>query len=138
MQIDTEIENIIKTDYQKNHQGRNYSVDAVLDIFDNIEQTKYSTRRYGKVIVVYKPFNATTVEFHCTNGGNSKDIIEAVNQFNKEMVDSYIWSVTFYDNPKINELLKHSFCPSDFTKIDKGVDKTYMAKFSLRGISWDL
>lgn len=134
MQIDTEIENIIKTDYQKNHQGRNYSVDTVLDIFNRLEETKYSTRKYGKVIVVYKPFNANTVEFHCTNGGGPADIIEAVNQFNTEMKDSYIWSVTFYDNPKINELLKHSVCPSDFTKIDRGVDKTYMAKFRLRGI----
>jgi len=134
MQIDTEIKNIIKTDYQKNHKGREYSMDTVLDIFDRLEETRYSNRKYGKVIIVYKPFNATTVEFHCTNGGGPADIIQAVNAFNKEMTESYVWSVTYYDNPKINDLLKHSQCPSDFTKIDKGVDKTYMAKFSLRGI----
>ena len=134
MQIDTELENIIRTDYQKHHQGREYSVDTVLRVWTNLEQVEYHARKYGKVMIVHKPFNEDTVEFHCTNSGNAEDLIKAVNEFNKEMINDYTWSVTFYDNPKINELLKHSFCPSEFTQIDQGIDKTYEAKFGLRSI----
>lgn len=132
LNIDREVRDIIKADYQKNHSGREYSVNTVLKIFDNLEKVKYSANRYGSVVIVHTPYDQDTIEFHCTNGGDTKDLIEAVNQFNKEMSEVYTWSVTFYDNPKINELLKHSFCPSEFKKIDKGIDETYEAKFRLR------
>lgn len=134
MEINSEVREIIRADYLKNHQGREYGVYTLLRIFDNLSHVDYSARKYGKVVVAYKRLTENAVEFHCTNGGNAKDLIEAVNQFNKEMSEQYLCSVTFYDNKKINELLKHSFCPSEFTKINGGIDKTYEAKFILREI----
>jgi len=134
MQLDTELEQIIRKDYQKNHQGREYSLDTVVKVWQNLESVDYHARRYGLVAIVYKPYSDDTVEFHCTNSGRAGDLIKAVNEFNKEMTESYSHSVTFYDNPKINELLMHSYCPSEFTRIDQGIDKTYQAKFRLRSI----
>jgi hypothetical protein len=134
MQIDTELEQIIKTDYQKHHQGRDYTVDTVLEVWSNMEKANYFFRVYGPVAIVHKPYSEDTVEFHCTNSGSAEDLVRAVNEFNKEMSVRYVHSVTFYDNPKINELLKYAQCPNEFAKIDRGIDKTYEAKFRLRGI----
>ena len=134
MNINDEVREIIQADYQKNHSGREYSVDTVYKVFNNLKLVDYNARKYGRVIIAYIKLSDSTVEFHCTNGGGTEDLIKAVNQFNTEMSDDYEWSVTYYDNPKINELLKHSVCPSEFTKIDQDIDKTYEAKFRLRGI----
>jgi hypothetical protein len=134
MNIDTELEQIIRKDYENNHQGREYSLDTVLTVWKNLEQVDYCARRYGPVAIVYKPYSDDTVEFHCTNSGNALDLTGAVSEFNREMSKDYFWSITFYDNPRINELLKHVVYPSEFTKIDRGIDKTYQAKFRLRSI----
>jgi len=134
MNIDTEVREIISTDYQKNHQGREYSLDRVFKVFKNLELVDYSASKYHHVVIVHTPVDQDTIEFHCTNGGSAEDLISAVNQFNKEMSKDYQWSVTYYDNPKINDLLSHSYCPSEFTKIDRGIDNTYEAKFRIRGI----
>jgi hypothetical protein len=134
MNIDTELEQIICKDYQKNHQGREYTVDTVLKVWQNLESVDYRARRYGAVAIVHKPYNEDTVEFHCTNSGTALDLVCAVNEFNKEMSVSYTYSITFYDNPKINELLQQSLCPSEFTRVDRGIDETYEAKFWLRSV----
>ena len=132
MNIDTEVAKIIERDYQLHHQGRAYGVDTVLKVFNNLSKINYDAKRYGRVVIAYTPLTDTEVEFHCHNAGNTNDLILAVNQFNKDFADDYAWSVTYYDNPKINELLKHSLCPCEFAQIDQGEDRTYEAKFRLR------
>lgn len=132
MTIDTVEQEIIQRDYAKNHSSRDYTLEQVLKIFNNLESTGFSRVKYGPVIIVYKPYTVDTVEFHCTNGGNRHDLVSAVNQFNEDMSDTYWWSVTFYDNEKINPLLELAAAPSMLRKIDSGIDKTYEAMFKLR------
>jgi hypothetical protein len=132
MHIDTEKYDIIKRDYEKNHSDREYDFNRMLHIFENIERVGWLAFKHGAVLITYKPYNVDTVEFHCHNGGSKKDLIAAVNAFNNDMSDTYFFSVTFYDNPVINELLKHSDFPCEFKKIDQGIDQTYEANFRLR------
>lgn len=132
MHIDLEKYNIIKNDYEKNHNDREYSFDRVLQIFENIERVGWLAFKHGPVLITYKPYNMDTIEFHCHNGGTGKDLTAAVNAFNQDMSDTYFFSVTFYDNPAINNLLKYTLYPSEYKKIDQGIDKTYEATFRLR------
>jgi hypothetical protein len=132
MHIDIEKYNIIKRDYEKNHDGREYSFDRMIQIFENIERVGWSAFKHGPVLIAYAPYTVDTVEFHCHNGGTSKDLTAAVSAFNEDMSDTYFFSVTFYDNPKINKLLKHVKFPNELKKIDQGIDETYQATFRLR------
>jgi hypothetical protein len=132
MNIDTEVAKIIERDYELHHQGRAYGVDRVLQVFNNLSLINYSAKKYGSVVIAYTKLDDAHVEFHCHNAGNTNDLISAVNQFNKDSAEDYAWSVTYYDNPKINALLKHSLCPCEFAQIDQGEDRTYEAKFRLR------
>jgi hypothetical protein len=130
--IDKELEKIIETDYHKNHQGREYDLARVVKIFKHLDLVNYDIFKHGPVLIVHTPLSEDTIEFHCTNGGTSKDLCFAVNEFNRTMSATYTWSVTFYDNPAINKLLKHTAYPCEYEKIDQGIDRTYQAKFSLR------
>jgi hypothetical protein len=132
MHIDLEKYDIIKRDYEKNHNGREYDFNRMLHIFENIEHVGWLMFKHGPVLITYKPYTVDTVEFHCHNGGTGKDLTAAVNAFNKDMSDTYFFSVTFYDNPAINELLNYSNFACEFKKINKGIDETYEATFRLR------
>jgi hypothetical protein len=132
MSLTTEEQQLITKDYEKNHSSRDYSLDQFVAAVGNFKNYGWSKFKHGAVIIVYRPYTADTVEFHCHNSGNGGELVEAVNAFNRDMQDTYWWSVTFYDNIKINRLLEYTECPSQLRKVDLGVDKTYEAMFKLR------
>lgn len=132
--LDTKLKSILVTDYNKNHKDRDYDLMSYLNIYENLEKTQYSMLKFDNVAIVYKELNPTTVEFHCVNGGSASDLTSSVDKFNKLMSSQYSTSVTYYDNVRINDILKHLINVPTVQKIDLGIDKTYEAIWQLRSV----
>lgn len=126
----TDVASILTADFNKNHQGRSYSLDHVLTTFD--KYTEIGGRYFvsENVVIVYEN-KVEVCEFHCFSGGNGRDLTEAINLFLSSISIEYKRAVTYYDNPRINEISQYSLFPVSIQKIDAGEDKTYEMVFIL-------
>jgi len=124
------LRDIATKNFQKNYQDRDFDLDYAIDYLE-----KYRGMLFHKenVVIRYAPIDDTTIEFHCMNAGNGKDLTEAINELLQSLSAGYDRAVTYYDNPKINELVQYSHFPTCVEKIDAGVDRTYEMRFDLRG-----
>lgn len=123
---------IVTADVQNNHKGRDLGVKEAIKTYDKWVKGGGKVFKTDKVRILYTALLKKGVEFHCINGGNANDLIDAVNSFLQSLIGQFPVAVTYYDNPAINELLKHATVHAHFEKIDEGVDKTYAAVFILR------
>jgi hypothetical protein len=127
-----DLRQIVFADFQKNHQGRNYDLDFAHNVFDEYIEKELPRFTTESVMIIYND-NAGVLEFHCINGGTGKDLSTAINQFLTNCSNDYDRAVTYYDNPRINDLIKFSKFPASVEKIDKGDDRTFQMSFDLRG-----
>ena len=127
-----DLKRIIEIDFKRHHLGRDYSLEYAIESY-----MKYVSMGLGVVVANNVAINysaeGSTVEFHCMNAGTGEDLTKSINDFLKSISGKYDRAVTYYDNPRINDLVKYSYFPAQFSKIDKGEDKTYELSFDLRG-----
>ena len=121
---------IATVNFQKNYQGRSFDVEYAYDFLEKYQGPLFST---DYVLIRYEQVDDSTVEFHCMNAGGGKDLTEAINELLQSLATRYTRAVTYYDNPKINDLVPYSYFPTSVEKIDDGIDRTYEMRFDLRG-----
>jgi len=126
-------EEIISADYRTNHQGREYSQQQAQAVFQKYLQNGGKHVVFGRTMFLIKPLDRSTVEFHTINGGNEVDLVNGVNQLMQVLSQHFSRAVTYYDNPRINDLLVHASFPHSAHKVDQGRDRTYELIFDLRG-----
>jgi hypothetical protein len=126
-------EEIIAADYRTNHQGREYSAQQAHAVFQQYIQRGGKHLVFGRTMFLITPIDRSTVEFHTINGGTGVDLMNGVNQLLSTLSQHFARAVTYYDNPRINDLLVHSHFQHVAHKIDQGRDRTYELIFDLRG-----
>lgn len=128
-----DLRHIVETDFNKNHRGRSYDCAFAFGTFQKYIDLGLLYFTTDTVLIVYNVKNGV-VEFHCVNGGSGSDLTHAINGLLEQLADSFEWAVTYYDNPRINELAKFSKYPVTVKKVDEGEDRTYEMSFDLRGV----
>jgi len=131
--MDANIAQIIDADNAKNNAGRNISIDKVKQNFDMYVKQGGLHTVIGKVLIIFRPLQDGTIEFHTVNGGSGEDLTTSLTEFLTKLRGKVKGAVTHYDNPKINELAKYSPVPANVKKIDQGIDRTYEMTFDLKG-----
>jgi hypothetical protein len=124
---------IITRDIDNNYQGRGIDVEKFIQTFEQYKAIDGSYFKAEKVIITKKDVGGEVVEIHCMNGGNGRDLTEAMTSLFASLSDSFSRAVTFFDNERLLALTKHSIFPTTLTKIDDGEDRTYQLFFDLRG-----
>lgn len=123
---------IIDVDYERNQAGGEHSKEYIHAIMDQYVLHKGKYFETDSVFIIYKNLDENTVEIHCVNGGSGADLTEAINTLLKQLATNYKKVVTYYDNPRVNDLVKYSYFPAKVEKIDDGLDRTYEMSFELR------
>lgn len=126
----TDVISILTSDFHKNHQGRVYSLDGVLSMFEKYTAIGGKYFIADNVIIVYQD-NSGVCEFHCFSGGSGKDLTDAINTFLSTMRVEYGRAVTYYDNPRVNDISRYCIFPTTIRKIDDGEDRMYEMVFVL-------
>ena len=104
------------------------TVDAYFDGLMNAPQTGNFVVRQGDTLILTKKIEKNGIEFHCINGERAKDLVANVQKYLDDLNDNgYDYAVTFYDNPRINDLIEQLTYPSEIKKIDDGLFRTYEA-----------
>ena len=127
-----EMQRILEADHKLNHAGRDY----------DCAFTSYALRLWktsGGVIfcapnvmfIVHEQLR-NVAEFHSVNGGTAKDLTAGVAQLLFALAPYYNFASTYYDNPRVNDLLRYGGYPYKLTRIDGGEDRTFEARFDLR------
>ena len=123
---------IIEVDFNRHHLGREYTLEQTIEAYEKYVELGLGVVVANNVALNYSAKDST-VEFHCMNAGSGADLTKSINDFLKSVSDKYDRAVTYYDNPRINDLVKYSYFPAKVTQIDAGLDKTYELSFDLRG-----
>lgn len=123
---------IVKVDCIKNYPGCDNDPWEVIKNFEVNSGNGHAFFKFEKVIISYEAVGPEAVEFHCANGGNSRDLVAAVSEALTRFSEQYSTAVTFYDNPRITELLHLQPYASQCTRIDGGHTRTFKAEFNLR------
>jgi len=119
------LKEIIFADWKKHYADREISAEFLWESF-----VKYCNRgevffTTEKVVTILKYVGNNTIEFHCMNGGNGKDLTEAVNLLTNKLSDKYDKAVTYFDNPRISEFVKYSDFPAEVKEVNLGTDMKY-------------
>lgn len=123
-----DIRQILSEDLAKNYAGFAMTVDAYFDGLMNSPKTGNFVVRQGDTLILTKKIEDNGIEFHCINGERAKDLVVNVQKYLDDLKSQgFNYAVTFYDNPKINELIKQLSHPSEIEKIDDGLFRTYKA-----------
>jgi hypothetical protein len=94
----------------------------------NAPQTGNFVVRQGDTLILTKKIEKNGIEFHCINGERAKDLVSNVQKYLDDLREhGYDYAVTFYDNPRINDLIAQLTHPSEVKKIDDGLFRTYEA-----------
>lgn len=128
-----EADHILYTDFARNHQGRSYTVEASRQALQFHGRFGYRAFYAPNCIIFYKPLGAGGVEFHSVNGGSARDLSSGINAMLTQLaaVPGVTKAFTYYDNPRLNELLKHSKYVATSRRLDEGEDRTFEASFNL-------
>ena len=127
---------IIARDFAKNHQGREYDEAHAHRVFDQYAAGGGKFLHLGNVLIFVTPLSLNCVEFHCMNGGTGAELTEAVNTALGQLSSHFDFAFTYYDNPRINAMMKFRKYPVEVSCINDGIDRTFEARFSLKGASW--
>jgi hypothetical protein len=123
-----DIRQILTEDLAKNYQGFAMTVEAYHDGLMNSPKTGNFVVRKGDTLILTKKIENNGIEFHCINGERAKDLVVNVQKYLDDLKESgYDYAVTYYDNPRINELIKQLTHPYEINKIDDGLFRTYEA-----------
>ena len=125
---------ILAVDFATNHQGREYDlpeVEYLVSLWIDAEMPIFCA---DKVMFMVQEQSPEVAEFHSVNGGTAKDLSAGVNQLLAALAVNYEFAATYYDNPRVNDLLKHADFPVTCTRLDDGQDRTFEAKFDLRSL----
>jgi hypothetical protein len=128
-----EFERILEADFAANHQGREYGLDFVKGIMERWQTEGRMLFFAPSVVFVIEEKSEEVAEFHSINGGSGRDLSTAVNAMLPLLAQFYSRAVTYYDNPRVNDLLKYSAFPASYRRLDEGRDRTFEATFHLRG-----
>ena len=123
---------IFEVDFRKNHAGRSYTDDYARKA---IIAYLAGGGRYLLVehcFYLFKDCGMGVCEFHSFNAGTGKDLTQGIETLMSTLRSEFTSAVTYYDNPRINELAKFVAVPATVDKINQGVDKTYRMTFDLR------
>jgi hypothetical protein len=127
-----ELERILRQDHEVNHSDRAYDCAFVTRFVMTWKGTGGILFCTENAIFIVRERSPSIAEFHAFNGGNGRDLSAGVNTLLAALSPHYEFAVTFYDNPRINDLLKYSTHSATATRIDDGEDRTFEAKFNLR------
>lgn len=123
-----DIRQILSEDLAKNYAGFAMTVDAYFDGLMNSPKTGNFVVRQGDTLILTKKIENNGIEFHCINGERAKDLVINVQKYLDDLKNQgFDYAVTFYDNPRINELIAQLTHPSEIEKIDDGLFRTYKA-----------
>lgn len=125
------VHRIIDIDFERHHQNREYDLKFAHEMVDKYIATGNKLYLTENVMIRHEPLREGIVKFHCMNAGSGADLTQAINNLLKSLVGKFDRAVTYYDNPKINEIVKFSTFPAWVIKADEGVDKTYELWFDL-------
>lgn len=135
-----ELLRIITADFERNHAGRDYDLSRAIDNYRAWEKAEPGnfTIHAPETAFVCRWDSPDTVEFHSINGGTGRDLTDGVTELCLELrrLEAHK-AVTYYDTPKVNQLLKFVKFPSYCERVDGGVDRTFKATFTLRNDLWD-
>ena len=126
-----DLSRIISADFKKNHAGRDYDEASALRAFKAYCARGGEYFHTPNCIVIYREQVAGVVEFHCFNGGSGADLTGCVSKFLHFVRPVASVAVTYYDNPKISELLKFLPFESQVNCIAEGEDRTFEAAIDL-------
>jgi hypothetical protein len=130
-----ERDRILTLDYERNHQGREYSLAQIIERVDWYLLTGGRLFCAKNVMFMVKraPDDVDTLEFHSTNGGSAQDLTAGINAMLGHFSPHFDRAVTYYDNPRVSDLAKHCTYKTEVARIDQGQDKTFSMTFNLRG-----
>jgi hypothetical protein len=126
------VDEIIETDYAKNNVGRAFAVDKIKKNFRLYVEKGGLYTVIGKIMVIFRPSKDGVVEFHTVNGGSGEDLTKGLAEFLRKLKGKVKFAVTYYDNPKINDMAKYSPVPAIVDQVDEGQDRMYKMTFDLR------
>jgi hypothetical protein len=117
---------LLKADCIKNHSDISLTFEDAVDILLGAIAGGNTIQRFGNTIFLCKPHNNSGLEFHSINADkgellslNFKMLIEKAKSL------GYKYVITFYDNPRVSELLEASGIECEVKKIDQGKYNTY-------------
>ena len=109
-----DIRQILSEDLAKNYAGFAMTVDAYFNGLMNSPKTGNFVVRQGDTLILTKQIENNGIEFHCINGERAKDLVINVQKYLDDLKDQgFDYAVTFYDNPRINELIAQLTHPSE-------------------------
>lgn len=123
---------IILSDFILNHRNRNYDAAFIRDTIDQWLAVGHALFCADKVMFTLEEQAPGVAEFHSINGGSARDLTAGVNKLLRFLAPTYQFAVTYYDNPRVSDLLKHADYAADCRKLNEGEDRTFEAKFNLR------
>ena len=80
---------IIEADWLKHYQGRGVTLHEMQENFNRYRKEGGAFTATDKVITILKYVGYDTIEFHCMNGGDGRDITKAVNLVTNKLSDKY-------------------------------------------------
>lgn len=127
-----EMQRILAADHAANHAGRSYDCAFSSRAVRLWRESGGMIYCAARVMFIIQEQSRDVAEFHSVNGGSAKDLSAGVNALLAALAPHYQYAATYYDNPRVNDLLKHADYPFQLTRLDAGEDRTFEAKFRLR------
>jgi hypothetical protein len=117
---------LLKTDCIKNHSDIELSFDQAVNIILEAVVKGQTLHRFGNTMFLCKPHSTTGLEFHSINADKGEQLLENFKQLMEKVKSlGYAYATTFYDNPRISELLKNSGHDIEIKRLDQGKYNTY-------------
>jgi hypothetical protein len=117
---------IVEKDLEKNYKGRGFSLaDAAASFKARVDEGE-KPYRAGNTIFMTKELGDGGVEWHTINPEPSDQLIRNVTAYFLRLREGkYKYATTYYDNPKINDLIKKTIFPVKIERVNDGEDRTY-------------
>ena len=119
------LQEIIYADFDKHYQDRGLTAEDLWEGFKKYRDRGEAFTATDKVITLLKYVGNDTIEFHCLNGGNGKDLVYAVNLLTNKLSDKYDIAVTYFDNPRLADFIKYSDFEINVQEVNLGRDMKY-------------
>lgn len=117
---------IIEKDLAKNYKGRGVTLaQSVASVKDRIDEGE-KPYRAGNTIFMTKDLGDGGVEWHTINPEPSAQLVKnATAYFLQLQGEGYKYATTYYDNPRINDLITQTIFPAEIQRVNEGQDRTY-------------
>lgn len=108
---------ILQRDHDVNHADSENFLVSVEEILNKVLEG-YSLTRKNQTVIIHKPIGSVGdgVEFHCYNGGSGLELASNVLEFFEDCRQrGATWTMTPYQNSKINQLFEANIPPERLT-----------------------